>query len=86
MLNLKCPHCGAENSYDPADVYLELTEGYVYCYNCIGTIPIPTEGVTIEDKSERACPELDLPVLEEGETVVIINEEHPWNGELALIC
>ena len=86
MLTLKCPHCGASNSYDPSEVYLELAEGYVYCYNCIRTITIVTEGVTVEDRGRDTCSEPILPVLEEGEIVVITNEEHPWNGELALIC
>jgi hypothetical protein len=27
-----------------------------------------------------------LPVLENGEIVQLINDEHPWNNEIGLIC
>ena len=48
-------------------------------------ITLLTEGVTIENTG-KACSEQSLPVLEKGETVIIVNEEHVWSGELALIC
>lgn len=86
MQTLKCPHCGFVGNYDISEVITDLAESYINCYNCIETITLITEGVVIENTNERTCSETILPVLEEGDTVVIINEEHPWNGEIALIC
>lgn len=82
---LKCPHCDHTEVYDLSEVYLDGS--FVLCCKCFGTISIPTEWVQIEDKNDRrTTSEQILPVLEEGESVIIINEEHPWNGQIALVC
>jgi hypothetical protein len=48
---------------------------------------MPTEWVSVEDKSDdQTALKETLPVLEEGESVIIANEEHPWSGQIALIC
>lgn len=72
--------------YDISEVYLD-DGAFVLCCKCFGTITIPTEWVQIEDNDDKELNSEEVfPVLEEGESVIIVNEEHPWNGEIALIC
>lgn len=83
---LKCPHCGSISAYDLSEINLDLVESYVSCYNCVETIPLITEDIIIGNTDEKTHSKEMFPVLEKGETIVIVNEEHPWNGELALVC
>lgn len=82
MQTLKCPHCGSVNDYELSEVIFDLAESYINCYNCIKTITFITEIITINDGKTYPTP----PVLRNGTIVVIINEEHIWSGEIALIC
>jgi hypothetical protein len=82
---LKCPHCGHIDTYNPVDVY--LNGAFVLCCECFGDINISTEWVQIENNKNisQAFDEVS-PVLEKGESVVIVNEEHPWKDQIALVC
>lgn len=84
--SFECPHCGHTETYDVSEVYLD-DGAFVLCCKCYGTITIPTEWAQVEnnDSTEDVSEEV-LSVLEEGESVIIINEEHPWSGQIALIC
>lgn len=84
LTELTCPHCNTTEKYDFSEVYLDGP--FVLCCKCFGTITIPTESVQIENKDkESQALEQTLPVLEKGESVVIVNEEHPWSGQIALV-
>lgn len=85
MLTLKCPNCGYVGDYDTSEVDFDITESYVDCHNCIEIIILITEGIIVENTNRTYSTQI-LPVLENGRSVIIINKEHPWNGEIALIC
>ena len=85
LVNLTCPHCNTTEDYDLSEVYLD--GAFILCCKCFGTITIPTEWVQIENKDKgTTASEQPLPVLEKGESVIIVNEEHPWNNQIALVC
>ena len=81
MLDLVCPECGATNSRSESEIIYEFDFVYVICYNCNGTIKIPCETII----PGRYPTEAALPVLEIGEVVKIINRDHVWFGEIAII-
>ena len=85
MLTLKCSNCGNTDDYDLSEVNFDVAESHVNCHNCVATIIFLAEGIIIENIG-RTCSAQIVPVLENGRSVSIINEEHPWNGEIALIC
>ena len=88
LANLTCPTCGHTEEYSSSDTLIDEEEGaFVMCCMCYGTIPLPTEWVQVENKSKgKTHSETTRPVLEEGESVIIVNEEHPWSGQIALVC
>jgi DNA-directed RNA polymerase subunit RPC12/RpoP len=91
---LRCPYCGFVDDYED----YELVENYpfVNCHDCgdevfggeeesadkevVRTREWPVRESTSKEISPSVIP-FDI-----GDTVVIINEEHPWNGEIAKIC
>lgn len=87
LTELTCPHCDAAEEYDLSEVYLDTWGNtFVLCCKCFGTITIPTEQVQIEDKGGGITTfEQALPVLKIGESVVVINKEHPWNRQIAIV-
>ena len=70
--SLPCPNCGHQVS----------STDYV-CPGCGTKIITTLEKCTINDETA-----LDMIVsdLENGESVRIINEEHPYHNEIALVC
>ena len=86
MLTLECSNCGYADDYDLSEINFDIIESCVNCHNCTIaiTIKMETEEVVVEYNKE--CSAQIVPVLENGRSVSIINEEHPWNGEIALIC
>lgn len=85
MLTLNCSNCNYSDDYDLSE--FDIAESYVNCHCCMAiiTIQINVEEVVIED-TDRVCSTQIIPALENGKSVIIINKEHPWNGEIALIC
>ncbi len=82
---LKCHSCGYTAAYSINDIenqVLEsITEIYVRCKGCDHTIPIDTRwGLPQTPLIQQA------EVLEEGDTVVITNQEHVWFNEIGLVC
>ena len=85
LVNLTCPHCSTTEDYDLSEVYLD--GAFILCCRCFGTIAISTEWVQIENKNKKdANFEQISPILEKGESVIIINEEHVWKNQIALVC
>lgn len=75
-MQIECPLCGVLGEFD--------IDSNV-CYYCGNNIQITIEESIIENKPNLCLTE-SLPVLENGTSVEVTNEEHPWFGEIGLIC
>ena len=80
MLDLICSECGTKNSCDESQIVYEFDFVYVICYNCSSTIKIQCETITSKQKQETPSPMLEI-----GEVVKIINKDHVWLNEIAII-
>lgn len=74
-----CPHCGQL-------LVLQNSAVSYNCYHCGNSFSLLTEPTVKIHEKEGISLNPILPVLEEGETVQLTNEQHPWNRELGLIC
>lgn len=72
MNDITCPQCGTKLL-----VYESI------CSICNHVINQTTENTII---NKNAALESQISNLPLGESVIIINEEHPYHGDIALIC
>lgn len=86
MFKIMCDACGYEGRYIPEEIRTDDTlESFVTCNLCEANITIPSEYL-VENRIDQDTLEEILPVLKEGEVVLIDNKEHPLNNQIGLIC
>ena len=73
-----CPHCGTNIGIQDSS--------YLRCYHCGKSFILVQENIVRIENTISSNLSSILPVLKKGDIVQLINEEHPWNNELALIC
>ena len=84
-MNITCPHCKETGNYYVSEMY--ENNAILLCYKCFGTIVGTTEQAQANFRIENTYKrDTCLQVLKKGESVVIINEEHPWKNQIAIIC
>lgn len=85
--SITCPHCGGKIGWEFIQVDHigedAWNNGPYHCYHCDRPFTLVEENAVIN--ANKNLPTV-LPVLENGELVRLINEEHPWNNEIGLIC
>lgn len=84
MPRLKCPHCNHTVDYDVSEIKNDSHGTFVECRICTKIFDILTEMAVIENK-EKTHSKAPSSVLEKGRIVVIVNEEHPWYNDFAII-
>lgn len=82
VVEITCPHCNITGNYDVSEI--SLSNAILLCYKCFGSITISAEQAQIENTYKRDTEFLQA--LKKGDSVVIVNEEHPWKNQIALIC
>lgn len=82
--SLKCPNCNVRDSYDLAEVNVNLHGSFILCHHCFEPIELVTEHAAVRAADKRTLNE-DKPEFKNGDLVVLINEEHPWSKELAIV-
>lgn len=76
-----CPYC------DNIIAWADITIGGTYhCHHCRRAFTIVAETTSAFENTYKADLAEILPVLENGEMVLLDNEDHPWHNEIALIC
>jgi|10_taG_2_1085330.scaffolds.fasta_scaffold00033_66 DNA-directed RNA polymerase subunit RPC12/RpoP len=80
---IACPHCGGNIGWE--FIRTDLAGPY-HCYHCNKPFVLTSENAVTIQETGSVNLSIILPVLEEGEIVLLVNEEHPWHNEIALIC
>lgn len=77
-VQLLCKICGSIEQHD-------LSEIPIRCPNCLSSINPVVASVVLGEKLKQVD-QTPTAVLEKGSLVVLDNQNHVWNGSIALIC
>ena len=76
MFEVECDICKAKN-------IIEISTDHKACHACGSVLKFKVENVFVNKSLENIKEEDEI--YENGTIVTIINEEHPWNNDLAII-
>ncbi len=80
-MNVSCPDCGRQLLVQPSSIRYCNDRVFLPCLFCGCEIPLLSETVSTP-KVQLECQEPDY---EEGQLVVITNEQHAWHGEIGIV-